>query len=89
MTRHRSTGHGCREHRPSTITTGPITLTGNQSTDLKNVASAINEALGSSYGIVATVNAAGTGIEPEHRQWHRADSHGRVERRLAPTRPTR
>jgi len=45
------------------ITTGAITLTGNQTTDLKNVASAINEAIGSSDGIVATVNAAGTGID--------------------------
>jgi flagellin len=45
------------------VTTGSITLTGNQTTDLKNVASAINEAVGSSNGIVATVNAAGTGID--------------------------
>jgi flagellin len=47
----------------TSITTGAITLTGVQATDLKNVASAINEAVGSSYGIVATVNAAGTGID--------------------------
>src|SRR6185312_14736848 len=47
----------------TSITTGSITLTGNQTTDLKNVASAINEAVGSSYGIVATVNSAGTGID--------------------------
>jgi flagellin len=47
----------------STITTGPITLTGNASTDLESVASAINQAIGSSQGIVATVNAAGTGID--------------------------
>jgi len=40
------------------ITTGPITLTGNQTTDLANVASAINEAIGSADGIVATVDAA-------------------------------
>jgi flagellin len=45
-----------------TITTGPITLTGTQSIDLNNVASAINQSLGSNQGIVATVNAAGTGI---------------------------
>jgi len=45
------------------ITTGNVTLTGNQATDVKNVASAINEAVGSTYGIVATVNAAGTGID--------------------------
>jgi flagellin len=44
------------------ITTGPITLTGTQSTDLNSVVSAINQALGSSNGIVATLNAAGTGI---------------------------
>jgi flagellin len=47
----------------TTITTGAITLTGDQTTDLKNVVSAINEAVGSSYGIVATVNSAGTGID--------------------------
>ena len=47
----------------ASITTGAITLTGVQATDLKNVASAINEAVGSSYGIVATVNSAGTGID--------------------------
>jgi flagellin len=47
----------------STINTGPITLTGNASTDLESVASAINQAIGSSQGIVATVNAAGTGID--------------------------
>jgi flagellin len=44
------------------ISTGPITLTGNASTDLSQVASAINQAIGSSDGIVATVNSAGTGI---------------------------
>jgi len=43
-----------------TITTGAVTLTGNQTTDLNNIASAINESLGSSQGIVATVN--GTSI---------------------------
>jgi flagellin len=47
----------------TTINTGPITLTGNASTDLESVASAINQAIGSSDGIVATVNAAGTGID--------------------------
>jgi len=47
----------------STINTGPITLTGNAATDLESVASAINQAIGSSKGIVATVNAAGTGID--------------------------
>ena len=47
----------------ATITTGPVTLTGNQATDLKSITSAINQSLGSSDGIVATVNAAGTGID--------------------------
>jgi flagellin len=47
----------------STINTGPITLTGNAATDLESVASAINQAIGSSKGIVATVNAGGTGID--------------------------
>jgi len=47
----------------STINTGPITLTGNAATDLESVASAINQAIGSSKGIVATVNAARTGID--------------------------
>jgi len=46
----------------TSYTTGAITLTGNQATDLKNITSAINQSLGSSQGIVATVNAAGTGI---------------------------
>jgi flagellin len=45
-----------------TITTGAITLTGNQTTDLNNVASAINESLGSSQGIVATVDAVAGSI---------------------------
>jgi flagellin len=45
------------------ITTGPITLTGKASTDLSQVVSAINQAIGSSDGIVATVNSAGTGID--------------------------
>jgi flagellin len=44
----------------ASVTTGPVTLTGNQTTDLANIASAINESLGSSDGIVATVNP-GTG----------------------------
>jgi len=44
------------------IQTGAVTLTGVQSTDLNNIASAINQSLGSSQGIVATVNSAGTGI---------------------------
>src|SRR5580658_7982260 len=44
------------------ISTGPITLTGKSSTDLSQIASAINQAIGSGQGIVATVNSAGTGI---------------------------
>jgi flagellin len=46
----------------NTVTTGPVTLTGNQTTDLSQIASAINQSLGSTSGIVATVDAAGTGI---------------------------
>jgi flagellin len=46
----------------SVITTGALTLTGTQTTDLETITSAINQALGSSHGIVATVNSAGTGI---------------------------
>jgi flagellin len=42
-----------------TVSAGTVTLTGTQSTDLANVASAINQALGSSYGIVATVDSSG------------------------------
>ena len=45
------------------LSTGAISLTGNSSTDLSQIASAINQALGSSQGIVATVNKAGTGID--------------------------
>jgi flagellin len=37
--------------------TDSITLTGNQTTDLDNIASAINQAIGSSDGIVATVDS--------------------------------
>jgi flagellin len=44
------------------ISTGALTLTGKQSTDLATITSAINQALGSSHGVVATLNAAGTGI---------------------------
>ena len=42
-----------------TVNAGTVTLTGTQSTDLANVASALNQALGSSYGIVATVDSSG------------------------------
>ena len=41
----------------ASVTTGPVTITGNQTTDLANIASAINESLGSSDGIVATVDS--------------------------------
>jgi flagellin len=44
-------------------TTSAITLSGTESTDLKSVAAAINQALSSAGGIVATVNSAGTGIQ--------------------------
>ncbi len=42
------------------VDAGSITLTGDQSTDLANIASALNQALGSSYGIVATVDSSGS-----------------------------
>jgi len=45
------------------IGTGPITLTGNQTTDLNQIASAINQSLGSSQGIVATVNSTTGAID--------------------------
>ncbi|MDA8351056.1 MAG: flagellin, partial [Pseudomonadota bacterium] len=44
-------------------TTNAITLTGTQSTDLKSVAAAINQAVSAVGGLVATVNSAGTGIQ--------------------------
>jgi len=44
-------------------TTAAITLTGTQSTDLRSTAAAINQALSPAGGLVATVNAAGTGIQ--------------------------
>ena len=43
-------------------TTSAISLTGTASTDLKSVAAAINQAISSVGGLVATVNSAGTGI---------------------------
>ncbi len=42
------------------VETGPVTLTGNQATDLANIASAINQAIGSSDSIVATVDTDGS-----------------------------
>ena len=41
------------------FTTGSIALTGNQGTDLKNIASAINQQSESDGGYIATVNATG------------------------------
>jgi flagellin len=41
------------------INAGTITLTGVQSTDQANIASALNQVLGSTYGIVATVDSSG------------------------------
>jgi flagellin len=44
-------------------TTSAITLTGTAAVDLKNIASAINQGAQSDGGLIATVNAAGTGID--------------------------
>ena len=44
-------------------TTNAVTLTGTTATDLKSIAAAVNQALSSHGGIVATVNSAGTGIQ--------------------------
>lgn len=44
-------------------TTNAITLSGTKATDLKSIAAAINQALSSNGGIVATLNAGGTAIE--------------------------
>ena len=44
-------------------TTNAINLTGTQSTDLKSIAAAINQAVSPAGGLVATVNSAGTGIQ--------------------------
>jgi flagellin len=46
----------------TTYTTAGIALTGTASTDLKSIAAGINQAISSAGGVVATVNAAGTGI---------------------------
>jgi len=45
-----------------TYTTSQVTLTGNQATDLKTIAAAINQATGSTGGVVATVSSNGKGI---------------------------
>ena len=42
-----------------TVNAGTVTLTGVQSTDQANIASSLNQALGSTYGIVATVDSSG------------------------------
>jgi flagellin len=47
----------------TTYTTNAVTLTGTPATDLKSVAAAVNQALSSAGGIVATVNSTGTGID--------------------------
>jgi flagellin len=47
----------------TTYTTAAVTLSGTKSTDLKSIAAAVNQALSSAGGIVATVNSAGTGIQ--------------------------
>jgi flagellin len=44
----------------TTYTTASVTLSGTQPTDLKTVAAAINQAIGSSTSVVATVNANGS-----------------------------
>jgi flagellin len=43
-------------------TSAAVTLTGTASTDLKSLAAAVNQAISPAGGLVATVNAAGTGI---------------------------
>jgi len=47
----------------TSYTTNAVSLTGNEATDLKSIAAAVNQALSSAGGIVATVNSAGTGIQ--------------------------
>ncbi len=44
-------------------TTDAITLTGTAAVDLKNIAAAINQGSQTDGGLIATVNAAGTGID--------------------------
>ena len=43
------------------VTSATVTLTGNQATDLKTIAAAINQAVGG-YGVVATVDTAGQAL---------------------------
>jgi flagellin len=47
----------------TTYNTNAVTLSGNQATDLKSIAAAVNQALSSVGGIVATVNSTGNGIQ--------------------------
>jgi len=47
----------------TTYASNAVTLTGTKATDLKSIAAAVNQALSSVGGIVATVNSAGTGIQ--------------------------
>ncbi len=44
-------------------TTDSVTLTGSAAVDLKNIAAAINQGSQTDGGLIATVNAAGTGID--------------------------
>jgi flagellin len=46
----------------TSYTTNAVTLSGTASTDLKSIAAAVNQALSSAGGIVATVNSGGTAI---------------------------
>ena len=46
-----------------TFTTGSVSLTGVAATDLASVAAAVNQLSSSDGGVIATVNAAGTGIQ--------------------------
>ena len=46
----------------TSYTANAVTLTGTAATDLKSIAAAVNQALSSVGGIVATVNSAGTAI---------------------------
>ncbi|HEX4267988.1 MAG TPA: flagellin, partial [Steroidobacteraceae bacterium] len=47
----------------TSYTTAAVTLSGTPATDLKSIAAAVNQALSSAGGIVATVNSTGNGIQ--------------------------
>jgi flagellin len=47
----------------TSYTTSAVTLSGTKATDLKSIAAAVNQALSSAGGLVATVNSTGTGIQ--------------------------